>query len=205
MNDIILEARDITKDFPGVRALDGVSFVLRRGEIHALCGENGAGKSTLINVLSGFHPAGSYSGEIFLDGQSQSFTTIREAQQAGIAVIHQELSLFPELTVTENIFVGHELQRGGILDRNRMFAEAVEWIARLKLEDVVPTTRVKDLGVGMFKAFLFGIIITIVACHEGFATTQGAVGVGYATRKAVIAAFLLILVVGYFVTRLFYV
>ncbi|MBN1836813.1 MAG: ATP-binding cassette domain-containing protein [Spirochaetales bacterium] len=147
MDEIILEARDITKDFPGVRALDGVSFVLRRGDIHALCGENGAGKSTLINVLSGFYPFGSYSGEIFLDGQKQTFGTIREAEQAGIAVIHQELSLFPELTVTENIFVGHELQRGGILDWNRMFAEAEEWITKLKLEGVAPTTKIKDLGV----------------------------------------------------------
>jgi ABC-type sugar transport system ATPase subunit len=103
----ILEARNITKDFPGVRALDGVSFTLEGSQIHALCGENGAGKSTFINVLSGYFPSSSYSGEILVAGEKKSFSAIPEAEAAGIAVIHQELNLFPELTAAENIFMGH--------------------------------------------------------------------------------------------------
>ncbi len=146
--DAILEARSITKDFPGVRALDNVSFLLQENQIHALCGENGAGKSTFINVLSGYFPFASYAGEILINGQRKGFSVIREAEEAGIAVIHQELSLFPELSVTENIFMGHEIARKGILDWNEMYSQAGEWIAKMKLDDVQPTTRVKDLGVG---------------------------------------------------------
>jgi len=144
----ILEARNITKDFPGVRALDGVSFSLEESQIHALCGENGAGKSTLINVLSGFFPSHSYSGEILVGGQRKSFSAITEAEQAGIAVIHQELNLFPELSAAENIFMGHEIARGGILDRNEMLSQTDGWIRRLKLDSVEPTTKVKSLGIG---------------------------------------------------------
>jgi D-xylose transport system ATP-binding protein len=144
----ILEARSVTKDFPGVRALDDVSFVLEESQIHALCGENGAGKSTFINVLSGFFPSSSYGGEILIRGEKKSFSTINEAEAAGIAVIHQELNLFPELSVAENIFMGHEIARGGILDWSEMYSKAGEWISRLRLEGVQPTTRVKDLGIG---------------------------------------------------------
>ncbi len=148
MEQVLLQARHITKDFPGVRALDRVSFELHRGEIHALCGENGAGKSTFINVLSGFFPSGTYAGQILIEGRPFAFASIREAEQAGIAVIHQELNLFPELTVTENLFIGHELHRGGILDWNEMYAQANDWIRRLQLDDVQPATKVKDLGIG---------------------------------------------------------
>ncbi|MGA2381496.1 MAG: ATP-binding cassette domain-containing protein [Spirochaetia bacterium] len=146
--DTILEARNITKDFPGVRALDNVRFSLSEGQIHALCGENGAGKSTFINILSGFFPAASYQGEILLGGARRAFSTIREAEEAGIAVIHQELSLFTELSAAENIFMGHEIARRGILDWNEMYAQTSAWIGKLKLGDVRPTTRVKDLGIG---------------------------------------------------------
>jgi len=146
--EAILEARNITKDFPGVRALEDVTFTLRERQIHALCGENGAGKSTLINILSGYFPSSSYTGEIYVNERKQTFNTILEAEEAGIGVIHQELNLFGELSVTENIFLGHEIARSGILDWNSMYSQTGEWIRRLKLEGVQPTTRVKDLGVG---------------------------------------------------------
>ena len=113
--DDILEMKDIVKEFPGVRALDGVSLTVRRGEIHAICGENGAGKSTLMKVLSGVHPHGSYRGEILYEGQPVSFSNIRDSEGAGIVIIHQELALIPELSITENIFLGNEVRgRGGI-------------------------------------------------------------------------------------------
>src|SRR3954470_19408487 len=104
----LLEARAITKRFPGVTALRNVSFDLQPGEIHALCGENGAGKSTLIKLLSGLHPSGSYEGELLLDGHLAQFRSIVDAERAGISVIHQELALVDEMTVAENIFLGHE-------------------------------------------------------------------------------------------------
>src|SRR5438270_13799154 len=100
-----LEMREITKTFPGVRALDGVTFDLQRGEVHALVGENGAGKSTLMKVLGGVYPFGSYGGEIRIEGAEQRFNGVRDAEAAGIAVIYQELSLVKDLSVGENIFL----------------------------------------------------------------------------------------------------
>ena len=144
----VLEARNITKDFPGVRALDNVSFSLKPKQIHALCGENGAGKSTLINVLSGFYPKSTYTGDLLMEDQVVGFKTINDAENMGIAVIHQELNLFNELTVTENLFLGHEIHKHGVLDWNEMYAQTNEWIKRLKLEDVDPKSRLGDLGVG---------------------------------------------------------
>jgi D-xylose transport system ATP-binding protein len=108
MNDFILEMKDIVKDFSGVKALNHVSFEVKRGEIHALCGENGAGKSTLMKVLSGVYPHGTYQGEITFDHKNLIIKNIRDAEQAGIAIIHQELALFKELAVYENIFMGNE-------------------------------------------------------------------------------------------------
>ena len=102
----VLEAQRIVKRFGGLAALDGVSFDLRRGEVHALCGENGAGKSTLIKLLAGVHPHGSYEGEILIDGRPATFRSTRDAERAGIAIIHQELALFPEMSVGENLFLG---------------------------------------------------------------------------------------------------
>ena len=104
--NLLLEARHLTKSFPGVMALRDVSFDLRPGEIHALCGENGAGKSTLIKTLSGIHPFGSYEGEIHVDGTRAEFRSLRDAEAAGIAVIYQELALVEEMSVAENIFLG---------------------------------------------------------------------------------------------------
>ncbi len=108
--------RHITKEFPGVRALDDVSMAVRRGEIHAICGENGAGKSTLMKVLSGVYPHGTYDGEIAYNGQPVAFRDIRASEHAGIVIIHQELALIPELSITENIFLGNEVVRRGLID-----------------------------------------------------------------------------------------
>ncbi len=105
--DIILEMRGITKTFPGVKALNNVNLKVRRGEIHALCGENGAGKSTLMKVLSGVYPHGSYEGEIVYEGKPLAFTGIRDSEREGIIIIHQELALVPLLSIAENLFLGN--------------------------------------------------------------------------------------------------
>src|SRR6058998_1541776 len=107
----LLQMSEITKSFPGVRALDGVSFDLNKGEIHALVGENGAGKSTLIKILAGVYPHPEYGGEIILDSSKRRFGNVRDAEKAGIAVIYQELSLVKDLSVAENIFLGREPRR----------------------------------------------------------------------------------------------
>src|ERR1041384_128533 len=114
----ILETRSLTKRYPGVLALDGVSFSLLEREVHALCGENGAGKSTLIKVLCGVLGHDSYEGELRLDGEPVAFRTIRDAEAAGIAVIHQELALIDEMSVAENGFLGNEPSRFGIIDHD---------------------------------------------------------------------------------------
>src|SRR6266536_6659949 len=120
----LLELRNIVKEFPGVRALDGVSFTLEKGEIHVLCGENGAGKSTLIKVLCGYHPAGSYGGEILLEGAPVHFHTLRDAEHHGIALIAQELALVPELSVEENLALGREPMRAGLIHWDLVREEA---------------------------------------------------------------------------------
>jgi len=148
LSKILLETVNIIKEFPGVRALDNVSFKVRKNEIHALCGENGAGKSTLIKVLSGVYPFGSYEGEIIFDGQEKKFDDIHQAEADGIAVIHQELTLFEELNIAENIFMGNEISNNGYIDWNEMYSETEKWIKKLKLEGVTPTTKVRELGVG---------------------------------------------------------
>ena len=147
MEKPILEMKSITKEFPGVKALDDVTFSVRKGEIHCLVGENGAGKSTLMKVLSGVHPYGSYSGDIFIEGELQKFNSIRESENAGIAIIYQELALIPELSVYENIFLGNELTNGMVIDSNESIKQAVEILKKVGL-DVNPLTKIKDLGVG---------------------------------------------------------
>src|SRR5512139_1884755 len=107
MTQPILEMRNITKEFPGVKALNNVSFQVAKGEIHCLVGENGAGKSTLMKVLSGVYPYGDYSGQIFFAGKEQRFFSISDSEKASIAIIYQELALVPEMTVYENIFLGN--------------------------------------------------------------------------------------------------
>src|SRR5687768_13874995 len=120
----LLEMRQITKSFPGVRALDGVTFDLNASEIHALVGENGAGKSTLMKVLGGVYPHSTYGGEVLLDGELQRFSHVREAESAGIAVIYQELSLVKEMTIGENIFLGREPRRFGVVRWNELYSRA---------------------------------------------------------------------------------
>ncbi|MEL4357247.1 MULTISPECIES: ATP-binding cassette domain-containing protein [unclassified Luteococcus] len=144
---VILEMRDITKTFPGVRALDGVTMRVRRGDIHSICGENGAGKSTLMKVLSGVHPHGTYDGQILFDGKEVSFGTIKDSEREGIVIIHQELALIPELSVAENIFLGDELTAHGLIDWNQARTRAMDLLARVGLE-ISPDTKIKSLGVG---------------------------------------------------------
>ena len=145
---MILKAHNITKRFPGVTALKDVSFDLREGEIHALCGENGAGKSTLIKLLSGIHPHGSYEGSFEVGGEEAKFATIKDAEKAGIAVIYQELALVEEMTVAENIFLGREPRRwGAFIDWPRMHREAQALLQRFKV-DLDPAAPVRTLGVG---------------------------------------------------------
>jgi putative multiple sugar transport system ATP-binding protein len=148
MADHILEMRSITKEFGAVKALSGVTLAVERGEVHAICGENGAGKSTLMKVLSGVHPAGSYGGEIIFEGQPCSFAGIRDSEQAGIVIIHQELALVPYLSIAENIFLGNERRgRTGLVDWHKTNAEADELLRQVGLHEE-PTTPIAQLGVG---------------------------------------------------------
>ncbi len=147
MSNVLLELRHITKDFPGVRALVGVSLELAPGEVLALCGENGAGKSTLIKVLAGYWPHGSYGGEILIEGRSVAFRSLRDSEQHGIALIAQELALVPELSVAENLSLGREPVRHGLVDWARVFAEARRSLDLVGL-DVDPRRPMRELGVG---------------------------------------------------------
>ncbi len=147
VEDIILEMRDITKRFPGVLALDQVNFRVRHGEIHCLVGENGAGKSTLMKVLSGVYPVGSYEGEIVYTGERARFHSIADSERAGIAIIYQELAQFPELTIYENIFMGHEILKGRLIDWNETIVRASKILNRVGL-NVNPTAKIKEFGVG---------------------------------------------------------
>jgi len=143
----LLEVRDIEKSFPGVRALSGVSFEVRAGEVHALLGENGAGKSTLIKIISGvYEPDG---GSILIGGRETRFTTPEDAKRAGVATIYQELLLFPELTVAENIFLGHAPRAGmGRIDWRAMRARAEALLASLEIDDLAANQVVGALSVG---------------------------------------------------------
>lgn len=144
---VILEMRNISKEFPGVKALDNISFRVKEGEIHCLVGENGAGKSTLMKVLSGVYPHGDYSGEIVLNGQPQRFNNIRDSEHAGIGIIYQELALVPEMTVYENIFLGNEIRKGMRVDWNETVKQATAILKKVKL-NVNPEVKIIELGVG---------------------------------------------------------
>ncbi|MPY59881.1 multiple monosaccharide ABC transporter ATP-binding protein [Streptomyces spongiae] len=143
----VLEMRSIVKTFPGVKALSDVTLTVQRGEVHAICGENGAGKSTLMKVLSGVHPHGTYEGEILFDGEVCSFKDIRASEEHGIVIIHQELALVPFLSLAENIFLGNEHAKGGLIDWRETLKHASELLRRVGLSDH-PETRVADIGVG---------------------------------------------------------
>jgi D-xylose transport system ATP-binding protein len=143
----ILQAEKVTKRFGGVTALSEVTFDLAPGEIHALCGENGAGKSTLIKTLSGIHPAGSYEGQLRMDGKPIAFRSTKDAEASGLAVIYQELALVSEMSVAENIFLGQEPRRNGLIDWLTIYAEAKKLLDRFHL-DIDPEAKVGELGVG---------------------------------------------------------
>ena len=147
MADIILEMKNITKEFPGVKALDNVNLQVERGEIHALVGENGAGKSTLMNVLSGTYPFGSYTGDIVYNGEVCQFKALRDSEEKGIVIIHQELALIPELSIGENMFLGNERKGKFGIDWDRTYHEASDHMKQVGLKEEA-TTLIKDIGTG---------------------------------------------------------
>ena len=147
MENVILEMRNITKLFPGVRALNNVNLKVKENQIHALVGENGAGKSTLMNVLSGVYPHGTYTGQIFFKGEECIFKDIKDSEKKGIAIIHQELALVPYLSIAENMFLGNEQAKNGIIDWGETISKASQYLARVGLKEN-PNTLIKDIGVG---------------------------------------------------------
>ena len=148
LGNILLEMRNITKLFPGVKALDEVNIQVEEGEIHALCGENGAGKSTLMKVLSGIHPFGTYEGDIIYQGTECRFKTIKDSERKGIVIIHQELALVPYLSIAENMFLGNEqIKHKGVIDWDKTNSECAKYLRMVGLHEN-PRTLIKDIGVG---------------------------------------------------------
>ncbi|MBQ1721682.1 MAG: ATP-binding cassette domain-containing protein, partial [Lachnospiraceae bacterium] len=148
MADYILEMKNITKLYPGVKALDDVNLQVQRGEIHALVGENGAGKSTLMNVLSGTIPFGEYTGDIVYNGEKCTFNNIHDSESKGIVIIHQELALIPELTIAENMFLGNERKNSiGKIDWAKTYSEAQTQMKRVGLKEK-SNVLIKDIGTG---------------------------------------------------------
>ncbi len=143
----LLEMRSITKEFPGVKALDHVSLAVEEGEIHAICGENGAGKSTLMKVLSGVYPTGSFDGEIHYDGAETRFRSISDSESQGIIIIHQELALVPLLSIAENIFLGNECASAGVVNWHETFVRTDTLLQKVGLSEN-PAAAVETLGVG---------------------------------------------------------
>ncbi len=147
MSNYILEMNNITKEFPGIKALDNVNLKVERGEIHSICGENGAGKSTLMNVLSGVFPHTDFTGEILINGDKKEFQGINDSEAEGIVIIHQELALVPYLSIAENIFLGNENAKHGIIDFDETYNKSKNLMEIVGLvED--PQTLIKDIGVG---------------------------------------------------------
>ncbi|VBB07013.1 abc transporter [Lucifera butyrica] len=147
MEDIILEMINITKTFPGVKALNNVNLRVKKGEIHALVGENGAGKSTLMKVLSGVYPHGTYTGDIRYNGELCEFKDIKSSEKVGIVIIHQELALIPYLSIAENIFLGNEQGKNGLIDWHATTAHTQELLAKVGLKES-PQTLITNIGVG---------------------------------------------------------
>ncbi|MDD6328708.1 MAG: sugar ABC transporter ATP-binding protein [Eubacteriales bacterium] len=147
MAKILLEMKNITKTFPGVKALDNVNLKVEEGEIHALVGENGAGKSTLMNVLSGIYPYGSYEGDIMYDGEVCHFNNIKDSERKGIVIIHQELALVPYMTIGENMFLGNEQGHKWKINWTETYGKAAKYLETVGLSES-PQTLVKDIGVG---------------------------------------------------------
>ena len=147
MAKILLEMKNITKTFPGVKALDNVNLKVEEGEIHALVGENGAGKSTLMNVLSGIYPYGSYEGDIIYDGEVCKFSKIKDSEEKGIVIIHQELALIPYMTIGENMFLGNERGKKFAINWNETYGEAEKYLKTVGLKES-SRTLIKDIGTG---------------------------------------------------------
>ncbi|MCX6126398.1 MAG: sugar ABC transporter ATP-binding protein [Proteobacteria bacterium] len=144
---LALELKNIVKEFPGVRALDGVCFDVRSGEVHALCGENGAGKSTLMKIISGLYPYGTYQGDVVVKGEVKKFGSIKESQAAGVAIVFQELSLVLELSVAENIFLGREPSVFGVIQWDVIYTRTAKILSDLGF-NIQPLDKVGDLGIG---------------------------------------------------------
>src|SRR5438067_11141193 len=158
----ILELQEITKAFGGVEALRGVDFVLSAGEIHGLVGENGAGKSTLMKIIAGVHTE--FAGRLLLDGRESRFRSARDAHAAGIAMVHQELSVAPELSIAENVFLGNQpTNRLGIVQWRRMARAAGEQLARFGI-DVDPMSRLGDLPIGLQQRIEIARVLFSGAC-----------------------------------------
>ncbi len=147
MAKVLLEMKNITKTFPGVKALDNVNLKVEEGEIHALVGENGAGKSTLMNVLSGIYPYGTYEGDIIYNGEVCKFNKIKDSEEKGIVIIHQELALIPYMSIGENMFLGNERGKAAAIDWNETYGEADKYLKMVGLSDS-SRTLVKELGTG---------------------------------------------------------
>jgi putative multiple sugar transport system ATP-binding protein len=147
MSEYILEIENLTKDFPGVRALDSVNLKVKKGEIHSLCGENGAGKSTVMSVISGVYPKGDYTGKVFFKGNETHYHNVKDSEKEGLAIIHQELALSPYLSIYENIFLGHMQTKFGIINWNYYIAESQKYLDQVGLHEP-PSTIVSKLGVG---------------------------------------------------------
>lgn len=147
MEDYFLEMKNITKSFHGIVALNNINFKVKYGEIHCLVGENGAGKSTLMKILSGVYGSGTYEGEIIYNGSRRHFRNTADSEQQGIAIIYQELALIPELSIYENIFFGHEIMNGRVIDWNKTIEQATNILKKVRL-NINPSTKVKYLGVG---------------------------------------------------------
>jgi putative multiple sugar transport system ATP-binding protein len=147
MSEYILEIENLTKEFPGVRALENVSLKVKKGEIHSLCGENGAGKSTLTSCISGVYPRNSYEGKVFFKGRETNYSSVKDSEKEGLAIIHQELALSPYLSIYENIFLGHMETKFGIINWNKYITESKNYLNTVGLHEP-PETIVSKLGVG---------------------------------------------------------
>ena len=147
MAKILLEMKSITKTFPGVKALDNVNLKVEEGEVHALVGENGAGKSTLMNVLSGIYPYGTYEGDIIYNGEVCKFGKIKDSEEKGIVIIHQELALIPYMTIGENMFLGNERGKKAAIDWSETYGQADKYLRQVGLKES-SRTLIKDIGVG---------------------------------------------------------